>query len=357
MSRQVLFPLRRMLAAFFSTVLLSTLFPVMMNAQYGVSTRPVDGVETIHLEDTLAKTMVTVVPGIGNLAHSMKVNGTEVFWSPFESLAALRAKPAQAGNPFLAPFANRIEGLKYFVNGKPYLLNPELGTVRVGNANNPIHGSVMFTDQWKVLEVRADAEAAWVRSRLEFWRIPGFMAQFPFAHTIEMTYRLSRGRLEVITEIENYATEPMPVAVGYHPWFQIPGGRDSWTVHLAASEHLELSESLIPTGKRNPMALPSPYPLKGNKLDDVFTSLRRSAEGTAEFWVTNGKQKLSVVYGPKYGVAVVYAPPGRDVICFEPMAAITDAFNQHHKGKYPELQSIAPGGRWRESFFVVPSGF
>lgn len=329
----------------------------VMNAQYSVSNPLVEGIGTVQLEDRKHKTVVSIVPGIGNIAYSMKVNGTEVFWSPFESLAALQAKPAQLGNPFLAPFANRIEGLKYFVNGKPYLLNPELGTVRLGNANNPIHGSVMFTDQWKVLEARASDDAALVRSRLEFWRIPGFMAQFPFAHSIEMTYRLSQGRLEVITEIENHSTEPMPVAVGYHPWFQIPGGRDSWTVHLAASEHLELSESLIPTGKRNPVTLPSPYPLKGNKLDDVFANLKRSADGNSEFWVTNGKQKLSVIYGPKYAVAVVYAPPGRDVICFEPMAAITDAFNQHHKGRYPELQSIQPGGRWRESYWVAPAGF
>jgi hypothetical protein len=34
-----------------------------------------------------------------------------------------------------------------------------------------------------------------------------------------------------------------------------------------------------------------------------------------------------VVYGPKYTVAVIYAPPGKDFICFEPMSAITDAFN------------------------------
>jgi aldose 1-epimerase len=39
------------------------------------------------------------------------------------------------------------------------------------------------------------------------------------------------------------------------------------------------------------------------------------------------------------------------------MSAITDAFNQAHAGVYGELQSIPPGGRWRESFWIVPSGF
>ena len=39
------------------------------------------------------------------------------------------------------------------------------------------------------------------------------------------------------------------------------------------------------------------------------------------------------------------------------MAGITDAMNLAQKGLYQALQSIAPGGRWQESFWVRPSGF
>ena len=54
---------------------------------------------------------------------------------------------------------------------------------------------------------------------------------------------------------------------------------------------------------------------------------------------------------------MIYAPAGRNFICFEPMAGITNAINLAHKGVYKELQSIAPGGIWQESFWVKPSGF
>jgi hypothetical protein len=54
---------------------------------------------------------------------------------------------------------------------------------------------------------------------------------------------------------------------------------------------------------------------------------------------------------------VVYAPAGRDFICFEPMAGITNALNLAHRGVYKELQTIAPGGVWQESFWIKPSGF
>jgi aldose 1-epimerase len=39
------------------------------------------------------------------------------------------------------------------------------------------------------------------------------------------------------------------------------------------------------------------------------------------------------------------------------MAGITDAVNLAYRGLYKELQSIAPGGMWRESFWVKPGGF
>jgi len=180
------------------------------------------------------------------------------------------------------------------------------------------------------------------------------MAQFPFAHTIEMTYRLHKGVLEVATRIQNLSTDPMPVAIGYHPYFQLHDvPRDQWKVHLAARDHLVLSKKLIPTGERKPNEFADPLPLAGTLLDDVFSGL----DANATFWVEGVRQRISVTYGKKYTVAVVYAPSGRPFICFEPMSAVTDAFNLAHAGLYKDLQSIAPGGEWRESFWIAPTGF
>jgi aldose 1-epimerase len=68
--------------------------------------------------------------------------------------------------------------------------------------------------------------------------------------------------------------------------------------------------------------------------------------------VEGGRERITVTYGPKYTVAVVYAPKGQDFICFEPMAAITNAFNLAHAGLYKELQSIPPAATWTESFWL-----
>jgi len=73
--------------------------------------------------------------------------------------------------------------------------------------------------------------------------------------------------------------------------------------------------------------------------------------------VAGRSQRLDIVLGPNFRSVVVWSPRGRDFICIEPMAGITDAVNLAHRGLYKELQSIPPGGTWRESFWVKADGF
>ncbi len=318
----------------------------------------IDGTEVIRLADSASRVEVLVAPTIGNNAYSMKVNGQNILWAPFSSLAEWKAKPTLAGNPFLAPWANRLEGESYQANGKRYLLNPALGNFRRDGHRQPIHGLLAYSNLWRVVDMKGEARSAWVTSRLEFWRYPDLMAQFPFAHNVEMTYRLEGETLEVQTVVANLSTEPLPVAIGFHPYFQIPGvPRDSWEVRLPVREQWVLNEALTPTGETRPTQLPNPLTLKGNQLDDVFSGLVRDAEGRAEFSVEGGGKKISVIYGRNFAVAVVYAPKGREFICFEPMAAITNAFNLAEAGRYDGLQRVAPGQIWRESFWIRATGF
>lgn len=329
----------------------------LMQAQYSAERIRVEGYEVVRLADAGTQTEVRVIPSFGNNAYQMTIRGQNIFWCPHKTLQEWHQKPALCGNPLLAPWANRIDRDSYFANAKEYLLNPKLGNVRRDGNGKPIHGLLIYA-AWDVVEVRAGEREAMLRSRLEFWRRPDWMAQFPFAHNLEVTHRLRDGVLEVETVIENLSDEAMPVAVGYHPYFQVTDApRDDWTVHLAAREQLVLSQELIPTGERKPIGYANPVKLAGTSLDDGFTSLTAGADGRAVFWVQGKQQKVEVVYGPKYPVAVVYAPPGRPFICFEPMSGPTNAFNLAHESKFSGLQTIPPRGQWRESFWVRPSGF
>jgi len=133
--------------------------------------------------------------------------------------------------------------------------------------------------------------------------------------------------------------------------------RDQWRVHVAARERLLLNAAMIPTGRSEANPFADSQPLDGIQLDDVFGSLVRDADGIARFWCEGVRERVTVAYGPRYSTAVVFAPKGRDFLCLEPMSAVTNAFNLAHAGVFPNLQTIPPGGEWRESFRIVPSGF
>jgi aldose 1-epimerase len=312
---------------------------------------------TVRLADTDRQVFVAIAPSRANVAFQMRVKGHDVLYFPLASLEDPRA--GQFGIPFLGPWANRLDEPAFYASGRRYPFDMELGNVR---GSIPIHG-FLGTSEWEVVEARADANAAWVTSRLEFFRQPLWMKQFPFAHTIEITHRLQEGVLEVLTRIQNLSFEPMPVSIGFHPYFQLTDSpRDDWTIAVGARTQWLLAENKIPTGQTQPIQRLFPDPqsvvLKGYRLDDVFADLVRDAQGRAVMSVKGRSQRLDVSVGPNYRAVVIYAPgPDRSFICFEPMAGITNAMNAAHKGLYKELQVIPAGGTWEESFWVRPSGF
>lgn len=341
--------------------LLGVLFLVTTMAsagQYSIQTRTVDAVEVYVLQDAGTGTEVWVAPAFGNNAYEMKVHGKPVFWGPDRTLGGLMARPTLLGNPFLWPWANRIDQTSYWVNGRKYSLNLDLGNVRLDANKLPIHGLLTASKLWQAVQASATNDGAVIKSRLEFWRYPELMAQFPFAHSVEMAYKLSNGVLDVETTIENLGAEPLPVSLGYHPYFRINDApRDEWRVTLSARQHVLLTAALVPGGNMEPNPYRTTVSLKNVTLDDVFTDLERNAQGFAVFTVEGRQEKISVEYGPRYHVAVVYAPPGRDFICFEPMTGITNAFNAAHAGWYKDLQTVQPGETWREVYRIRPTGF
>jgi aldose 1-epimerase len=103
--------------------------------------------------------------------------------------------------------------------------------------------------------------------------------------------------------------------------------------------------------------LPPQISLRDHRLDDGFTDLVRDKSGYATFSLEAGAKKIYVVYGPQYQVGLVFAPPGKEFVCFEPMTAVTNALNLAHEGKYNDLKSVAPSGKWVESFWIRYEGF
>ena len=330
--------------------------------------------DVVRLFDRTTDTSVSIMPSAGNIAFEMQVKGHNILRFPHAALADFKARPSATGIPFMGPWANRLDEQAFYANGTRYAFDMSLGNVR---GAIPIHGFLTTTDQWQVTALRADGESAWVTSRLEFFRQPSWMKQWPFAHVIDMTYRLANGQLEVETSITNTSAEPMPVAIGFHPYFQLTDSpRDEWTIAIGARRRWVLDTNKLPTGETVPVEqlFPDPIssPLREYSLDDVFSDLVRDGNGRATMSVWGRKQRIDVIVGESYRSVVVWAPSPsgagrggqgpsppaeRNFICFEPMAGISNALNMAHRGTYRELQTIAPGATWHERFWVRPSGF
>jgi aldose 1-epimerase len=315
--------------------------------------------DVVRLRDAARDIDVVVMPSVGNMAVDMTVKGARVLRFPYASLDEVRKTPRFSGIPFLAPWANRLDEPGFRFGDRHYVFNTELGNVR---GAHPIHGLVTFAP-WQLAEVKADASSSWVTSRLDFYREPRWIAQFPFAHSIEMTYRLRDGALEVATRITNLSTESMPVAIGFHPYLQLTDSpRDEWTLSLSARNEWLLSPDKLPTGETRPLADRFPdlqrIPLRGLDLDDVYGDLSRDGSGNATMAMQGRKQRLEVTVGPNYRAVVVYAPAREpQYVCIEPMAGITNSINLAQRGAYRELQTIPAGGRWEARFWIRPSGF
>jgi aldose 1-epimerase len=331
-------------------------------AQPYTVTREGDG---LKLADARAQTEVWILPSVGNIAYRMTVKGHDILRWPHASVDAFKASPNATGIPFMGPWINRLDEQAFYANGTRYPFDLALGNIR---GAVPIHGFITTTDRWQLAASGADADSAWVTSRLEFSRQPAWMKQWPFAHTIDMTYRLREGVLEVATSIANLSAEPMPVSVGFHPYFTLTDSRrDDWTISVGVRTHWKVQPNKIPTGETEPierfLANPAAAVLRELDLDDDFSDLVRDARGRATMTLRGKTQRIDVEFGPNYRAAVVWAPketpggPERNFICFEPMAAMVNALNMAHKGLYRELQSIPPGGTWAESFWIRPSGF
>ena len=178
------------------------------------------------------------------------------------------------------------------------------------------------------------------------------MKQFPFAHTITMTYRVADGALEVRTRLDNLSTEPMPVVIGYHPIYELPdGNRNDWTVSADAKTHWIEIPQRLPTGETQPIEKffgsdRTAIQLRKYALvDDVFTDLVRDANGRATMKLMYNGKELHAILGPKYKTVLMWSTPlggggggGGRRRCAAAAAAVASG------GREPAAAAPAPSG-------------
>ncbi len=272
-----------------------------------------------------------VIPELGMLVASFVVNGHEFVARP-GGVAAYRAGHTTAV-PLLYPWANRLSRRSYRVGETAVSLR---GLALHADPNGlPIHGTMTARPEWEM----ATLGRGRMRARFDFGAHPDLLASFPFPHVIEVSVAVGPRRLEVGTSVVAGRNAAVPVSFGWHPYWRVPGARNSWTLELPELERVRLDRRGIPTGSRT-AAPTETVTLADREFDDLFT-----AAGPRRSVVLRGRgAQLRVDLDACYPFLQVYAPAGAAFCCLEPMTAPTNALVTGH---HPV---VAPGESFHATF-------
>ncbi|MDQ8045061.1 MAG: aldose 1-epimerase [Solirubrobacteraceae bacterium] len=277
---------------------------------------------TVRIRDRKNVLSAAFVPHAGMIGTSLCHRGEELLGQR-RGLEAYLTAGKTMGIPFLFPWANRLDGRRYAAGGVEVTLADDAPGVRLDPHGLPIHGLLAASPDWHVeppVEDEHDERTQLIAS----WRSadrPDLAPSFPYPHEVELDATLADGTLRIRTTVFPTTERPVPLAFGFHPYLTLPGvRREAWHVELPALRHRPVDDRGIPTGAAQDR--PAEAFLLGDRtFDDGYD---RVAAG-AEFRISGGSRRITVRFEEGYPAAQIFAPADDAVICFEPMAAPTNA--------------------------------
>jgi aldose 1-epimerase len=311
-------------------------------ATYRIEQVRVDGLPAFVLHDDAADLHATWVPEAGMLGASLIHQGEEHLWQGAGVGAYARARRFM-GIPFLHPWANRLDHFGYAVGSREVVLDPASPLLLLDDNGLPIHGVLNALARWSVLTAAADTNGARLAASLQF-DDQDLLAVFPFPHRLEMDVALSGGALSVSIGLTPTGDGPVPIAFGFHPYLQLPGApRSHWEVAFPVRRQALLDEQNLPTGQHQDVT-PITGPIAERTWDDCFDRL----DGPARFAVSGAGATVRIEFVQGFPVAQIFAPPGQEYLCVEPMSAPVNALSGSHQG----LEWARPGHQHSARFQI-----
>lgn len=313
-----------------------------------ITEREVDGHRVWALGAPGGELEAAFAIGAGMVGCSLRHRSQELL-AQRGGLDAYARTGSTMGIPLLAPWANRLDGMRYRAAGREVTLEDSNPGLRLDPGGLPIHGLLGGSPDWELVDAEANASRACLSARLDFGARTDLLEAFPFPHVLEQEVTLGDGRLSIATTLVAGAEASVPVSFGYHPYLQLPGApRQQWELALPLRRRARLDDQGIPTGESEPVHGES-GPLGQRTFDDLFDQL----DEPARFGLAAADRSLTVSFEEGYPFAQVYAPQDSDFICYEPMTALTNALVSGDR-----LTVVPPGDAYRARFSIAvePAG-
>ncbi|NVJ26571.1 MULTISPECIES: aldose epimerase [Myxococcus] len=249
------------------------------------------GLETYALVDGGCR--VEVIPSRGALVSRMTVDGDEVLYLD-EATVADPAKNVRGGIPVLFPIAGPLPGDTYPADRKSFTMSQ--------------HGFARRLP-WTVRQAEDSLLVVGLSSTEETLR------QFPWQFDAQLTFSLVGTRLTLDFDVENRDTRPLPLHLGFHPYFRVPDAAKA-----VATVETDATHAWDNRNKRE-------VPFTGLDLtqDEVDLHLRdHSGPGTV-LGRGPGLRPVHLSWSPEFKVLVVWTLRGKDFVCVEPWTAAAGA--------------------------------
>ena len=274
---------------------------------------------TFSLRDPVSQLAAQFVPAAGMIGISLADDGVELLGQR-RGLEAYVNAGKTMGIPILYPWANRLGERNYRVGDDIVTFAPDAPGVRADANGLPIHGLLAAFSGWRVTS-SADDE---LTAEVDFGAHPELIASFPFPHRLSLTVVLAERALRISTTVTATGDKAVPLCFGFHPYLRLPGvPRSQWHIETPAMRHLAVDDRGIPTGASS--AWPQTSEVLGERtFDDGYDEVPPGAV----FALSGGTRRIEVRLEQGYPAAQIFAPGADDVVCFEPMAAPTDALRR-----------------------------
>jgi len=280
--------------------------------------------DLVNIKDENNGTEISLLPGFGATLHAFSVrgrDGPEVnIIDSYRDLAEVETEMDRSfKGPKLSPFPCRIPGGKYRFDNKEYRfrhLFPD-GTA--------IHG-LLYNKPFTIQEMTADDNSGALSLEYVYKKDD---EGYPFDYICLVTYTLHPDNLlEVMTTVTNLDKTVIPIADGWHPYFQLGGKIDDWQLQFHSAAIVEFDDQLIPTGRLSQYdVFQTARPVGDTVLDNCFTLKPDIVNAACEIY--NPANGLTISFFPDAGYPYlqIYTPSSRTSIAVENLSGAPDCFN------------------------------
>jgi aldose 1-epimerase len=264
------------------------------------------------------------------------------------------------GGAILLPFANRIRGtlsgdgktITATVAGKTVTLAANWSGTEPGAEKHAIHG-LMLNSKFQNVAQQNGANESTASAMLPAGNFGGHWLSDT---DVKVTTTLTNGAFEMTVTATNAGHAPLPMGIGWHPYFVLPSGdRQQARLHLPGEMRAVMNnyDDSFTTGKRVPVKnTPYDYTAAGGRelgtqyLDDNFSDLIRNADGSTVSEIIDPAANYGLrltTLSPQIKSIQVYAPPQKNFVAIEPQFNLPDPYNRNWGNIDTGMVLLQPG--------------